>query len=135
MIPALITALTPVLGDVLRRVLPDEDSARKAETAVIQALDQRRHELDLAAAAIIRTEAQAEHPLTAQWRPVLMLVITAILANNYLLAPYLELLTGVTVMLALPERLWDLLTIGVGGYVVGRSAEKSVALWRGKGGS
>jgi hypothetical protein len=27
-------------------------------------------------------------------------------------------------MLELPDKLWNLLTIGVGGYVVGRSAEK-----------
>ena len=59
-----------------------------------------------------------------------MLVITAIVAWNFLLAPLIEL--GVTLatgyqiplQIDLPGELWTLLTVGVGGYTVGRSAEK-----------
>lgn len=40
---------------------------------------------------------------------------------------------GVGLALDLPERLWDLMTLGVGGYVVGRTVERGVDLWRGGG--
>jgi hypothetical protein len=43
---------------------------------------------------------------------------------------------GVGIALDLPERLWDLMTVGVGGYVVGRTAERGIELWRnGEGGA
>jgi hypothetical protein len=42
---------------------------------------------------------------------------------------------GVGIALDLPERLWDLMTVGVGGYVVGRTAERGIELWRGGPGS
>jgi hypothetical protein len=59
-----------------------------------------------------------------------MLVITAIVAWNFLFAPLIELgvqlSTGNMIPLAidLPDELWTLLTVGVGGYIVGRSGEK-----------
>ena len=53
-----------------------------------------------------------------------MLSITAIIVNNYILAPYLQAAFGWSVTLDLPPEMWTLLTVGVGGYVVGRSGEK-----------
>ncbi len=52
------------------------------------------------------------------------------LANNFLIAPYAQALFGVGIALELPERLWDLMMVGVGGYVVGRSVERGIDLWR-----
>jgi hypothetical protein len=37
-------------------------------------------------------------------------------------------------MLELPEQLWGLIKIGVGGYVVGRSGEKFAKVWKEKNG-
>ena len=53
-----------------------------------------------------------------------MLTIVAIIANNFVLFPYLSLFTDKVTMLNLPEHLYALLKIGVGGYIVGRSAEQ-----------
>ena len=47
-----------------------------------------------------------------------------IIANNYLLVPYANAFFNWGILLELPDALWTLLTIGVGGYTVGRSAEK-----------
>ena len=60
-----------------------------------------------------------------------MLVIIAIIANNYIFFPYLSAF-GIeqAVMLDLPEQLWGLIKIGVGGYVVGRSGEKFAKVWK-----
>ncbi len=48
-----------------------------------------------------------------------------IVANNYLIVP----LFG-SPMADIPPDMWDLLKLGVGGYVVGRSVEKGVRVWR-----
>ncbi len=66
--------------------------------------------------------------LQRSWRPLLMLMIIAIIGNNYILFPYFpEKLE----MLELPENLWDILKLGLGGYVVGRSVEKAVKIYKG----
>lgn len=83
-------------------------------------------------AKIITAEAQGESWLQRNWRPILMIVIVAIVGNNYILFPYLSLFTDKTVMLELPDKLYSLMQIGVGGYIVGRSGEKGLKIWRDK---
>ena len=66
------------------------------------------------------------------WRPILMLSIVAIIVNNYILFPYFSLFGLPATMLQLPEKLWSLMMIGVGGYVIGRSGEQiAKTKWRG----
>jgi hypothetical protein len=76
------------------------------------------------AAGVITAEANSANKLTSSWRPVLMYVFMAIIVNNYILAPYLQAMFHVGLALAIPPDMWDLLKLGVGGYVMGRSAEK-----------
>lgn len=73
-----------------------------------------------AKAAIIVAEAKSEHVITAIWRPATMLAfVGAILAYWFGLTPD-----------DVPEEavlaMFSLVKIGLGGYVVGRSAEKIV---------
>jgi len=79
---------------------------------------------------IVLAEVQGESWLQRNWRPVLMLTIVAIVANNYLLYPYLSLFWTQAPVLDLPEHLYSLMKIGVGGYIVGRSAEKAIETWK-----
>ena len=67
-----------------------------------------------ARARIVEAEAKSEHWLTATWRPITMLVFCALVVADsfgWLASP-------------LAAEAWTLLQIGLGGYVVGRSAEK-----------
>lgn len=67
-------------------------------------------------ASIVEAEAKSEHWLTATWRPIVMLTFCGLVVLDQ---------TG---MLAfrLAAEAWTLLQIGLGGYVVGRSVEKTV---------
>ena len=78
-------------------------------------------------AGIVTAEAKSEHWLAANWRPVTMLTFVFIIANNYILYPYLALFFEEAPKLEIPPDMWALLKIGLGGYVVGRSAEKVAA--------
>ena len=131
MIGALLPVIGPLLGDVVKRVLPeDKDKRAEIEREINMALISNSAQIEQAAASVILAEAKSEHRITATWRPILMLTITAIVGWNYLLAPLVELavrlLAGdqIPLTIPLPDELWNLLMIGVGGYVVGRSAEK-----------
>jgi len=123
MIP-LITALAPILGDVVKKAIPDKDAQVQAENAVRLALLENSKQIEASASQIILAEAKSEHWVAAAWRPILMLTITAIVAWNYLLGPLVQAAIGVEILLDLPDEMWNLLLVGVGGYTVGRSAEK-----------
>lgn len=68
---------------------------------------------------IIDSEAKGESWLQRNWRPMLMVICMFIIFNNYVLVPYFHLPLTV-----LDERIWNLMELGVGGYVAGRSLEK-----------
>lgn len=70
-------------------------------------------------AAVIKAEAQSQSVLARNWRPVLMLTFTYIIAHNYVLAPMFGLN-----YLEIPGDMWGLLKIGVGGYIGARTFEK-----------
>ena len=77
---------------------------------------------------VLTTEMQGNW-LQRSWRPLLMLMIMLIIMNNYILFPYFpEKLE----MLELPNHLWEILKLGLGGYVVGRSIEKAVKIYKQK---
>lgn len=127
----LLTILAPILGDVVKKVIPDKARHAEIEREVKLALLDSSNTLEEQAGKIILAEAKSEHWITASWRPLLMLVIIAIVAMNYLMFPILNMILQpeVELMLELPDQLWNLLQIGVGGYVVGRSGEKIVHKW------
>ena len=131
MIGALLPVLSPILGDVIKRVLPeDKDKRAEIEREINMAMLNNSSAIEQAASNIILAEAKSESWLASSWRPLLMTVITCIIAWNFLIANLLELaielFTGDKIPLAidLPKELWNLLMIGVGGYVGGRSLEK-----------
>ena len=85
-----------------------------------------------AKAKTIVAEASSEHWLAASWRPITMLTFVTIIANNYIIAPYF-MSWGYTVpTLEIPPDMWTLLTVGIGGYISGRSIEKAVNLYTSK---
>ena len=57
--------------------------------------------------------------LQRSWRPIIMLSFGFIIFYHY----FLSQVFGLPVI-DLPEKFWSLLEIGMGGYVIGRSAEK-----------
>ena len=119
MIAALLPILAPLLGDVLKSILPEDPAKqREAEAAINAALISRSAEIEKAAASIIQTEAASEHWLAANWRPLMMLTFGGLIVARWLgwAAPNLA-----------PEeyiKLWDIVELGLGGYVIGRSVEK-----------
>ena len=73
-------------------------------------------EMLTARAEIVNSEAKSEHWITATWRPITMLTFLALAVGDslgWLPNP-------------LRDEAWTLLQIGLGGYVVGRSAEKVI---------
>lgn len=87
-----------------------------------------------AQSAIIIAEAKSGW-LSRSWRPMLMFVFMAIIINNFIIWPYSTELGITAQVLEFPAWMQDLLKLGVGGYIGGRSAEKiipaTVSAWKG----
>ena len=82
--------------------------------------------------SIIVAEAQSDSWIASNWRPLVMLMFAFIIFNNYILYPYVSLFWDAAPLLDTPPELWSLMKIGLGGYVVGRSAEKGIKYYRSK---
>ena len=89
-----------------------------AENAIKQILLQKQLELQKMQTDVIITEAKGNW-LQRSWRPILMLSFGFIVINVKFIGP----LFGLPIP-PLELEFWELLKIGIGGYVVGRSAEK-----------
>jgi hypothetical protein len=71
-----------------------------------------------AQAGIVQSEVASNHWLASSWRPITMLTFLALIVARFL---------GFDAKAMTPDdyaQLWILIKIGLGGYVVGRSAEK-----------
>lgn len=133
----------PIVGDVLKGVIglvdeaiEDKDEANKLKaqlSTVFNNADLTKFvELIKAQASIIVAEVKGSSWLQRNWRPLLMAEFGAIILNNYILHPYLNALFGINIVMQIPPDMWALLKLGVSGYIVGRSAEKGIELWKGK---
>jgi hypothetical protein len=121
----------PIVGDLLKRGsdiidkrVADRDLAEQLkhdmETSYLQADVSALQEQT----SVIKAEAAGESFLQRNWRPITMLMFAYIIFNNYILAPYIQCFYAQFPILPIPTDLWSLLKLGIGGYVVGRSAEK-----------
>ncbi|MGS2743592.1 3TM-type holin [Halomonas sp. LS-001] len=123
-------AVTGPLFGVIDKAVTDKDEAARLKQEIQAQLIESDNSALKAQMQVILAEAQGESWLQRNWRPLLMVTIVAIIGNNYLIAPYLGAMFGIGLQLELPERLWDAITIGMGGYVVGRSVEKGIRNWK-----
>ena len=73
-----------------------------------------------AQSAVIIAEAQSQSWIARNWRPLVMLTFASLIvliATGYMDTDALN---------AVPEQLWKLLTLGIGGYMTLRSVDKAM---------
>ena len=117
-----IAGVTNLVGQFIE----DKDKANELETAIKRKLLSLEQSVIDAQKEIIVAEANSQSFIARNWRPIMMLTFVFIIANNYILFPYISLFGGTAMVLEIPPDMWGLLKIGVGGYVIGRSGEKMV---------
>ena len=121
MFGAILEIVGKIAGTVAERVFPDpaQDLKRlELQQALQAAVLEKSSEIETAAAGIVKSEAQGQSWLQRTWRPITMLVFVGLIVARWLgwSAPNLSQAEAM--------KLWDIVEIGLGGYVIGRSAEK-----------
>lgn len=120
----IITAIAPIIGKVIEKYIGSKEEAEKIKGEITLELLNRASELQKIQAEVVKAEIEGKSWLQRNWRPLLMLCFIIIIANNYILFPYLSVFTDKVRVLQFPPEFWNLLLIGVGGYIAGRTLEK-----------
>lgn len=113
-----LTAALNIGSQLIDRLWPDPDKRDQAKLVLME-MAQRGELAQLTGRAeIIKTEAASEHWLAANWRPLLMLTFGGLIVARWFgwAAPNLSEAEYI--------KLWSIVELGIGGYVIGRSAEK-----------
>lgn len=123
------TPILELLGQVLTKVIPDTAARDKAMLEIQAQLLANDKALAEAARDVLVAEAKGESWLQRNWRPLFMMAIVFVIMANGFLLPILSAITKVDLVKlqgwdAIPQSLWSLAQIGVGGYVIGRTGEK-----------
>ena len=106
------------IGSIIDNLFTNDEERINAKNKIIQVLKEKELELQKMQTDIIIAEAKGNW-LQRSWRPILMLAFGFIVIYVKFIAP----LFGFTIP-PLENEFWNLLQLGIGGYVVGRSAEK-----------
>lgn len=112
-----VTNLVSAVGNIVNRLTLPGREKKQLETDILRLLIAVEEKTISEQAAAIREEARGNW-LQRSWRPIVMLVFTVIvLAGTFLNLP----------ILSDTSRFWDLLEIGLGGYIIGRGGEQLVS--------
>lgn len=106
------------IGSVIDDLFTNDEERIQAKNKVFEILKEKELELRKMQTEVIVTEAKGNW-LQRSWRPILMLGFGFIVMYNKFFAPAFGLPNA-----ELEGEFWNLLQLGVGGYVIGRSAEK-----------
>lgn len=128
MIPV-ISALIPLVGKLIDRAVPDKKQAAELTYKVTEQLHSLSQEELKGAVNIILAEASGG-VLQRNWRPLTMLSFVGIVIYSAI-GPSMFGLPAVD-MSGIPPQAWQVMMLGIGGYVVGRSGEKIAKTWREK---
>jgi hypothetical protein len=113
------------VGQVLDNLFTSEEEKVKAKNEVFKVLREKELELQKMQTEVIIAEAKGNW-LQRSWRPILMLAFGFIVIYTKFIAPLFDLRIP-----ELEHEFWNLLQLGIGGYVIGRTGEKMIQTYTG----
>ena len=75
--------------DLVGQFVEDKDKANELETKIKNKLLSLEQEVITAQRDVIVAEAKSQSFIARNWRPIMMLTFVGIIANNYILFPYI----------------------------------------------
>lgn len=124
---SIFTGLLPDLIGLIGRFIPDAEKRAEAQAEITkQILANEKNILD-AARDVVSAEINSDSWMAKNWRPSLMYFLMFLIFWIVMVAPFFGLVSQTTDSLkAVPPDLWLLLQVGMGGYIIARSAEKGI---------
>lgn len=123
MIAALIGPIMGLIGKTIDKAVPDKNLAAQLKANMTSEVMEHAEAELKGAVSIILAEAQGGW-LQKNWRPMLMLWFAGLVGAHWL--GFTPANLGEAQVLAL----LDIVQVGIGGYVLGRTAEKVVTAYK-----
>lgn len=124
MLGNIISSIATPVFKIIEKLIPDPSQQAKAKLAFLE-MQQNGELKELEEASkIIVAEAQGDSWLQRNWRPITMLTFAGLIVAKWI---------GWTAAGISPDvetQLLEIIKVGLGGYVVGRSAEKCIKEWK-----
>lgn len=106
-------------ASLIDKLIPDKEEQAKAKLQLLE-LEQKGELTELAGRLnIVQAEASSSNWLTSSWRPITMLTFTGLIVARWF-GYSAEGMSEAEIL-----ELWEIVKLGLGGYVIGRSVEKT----------
>jgi len=133
---ALLGTILGLADTVIERVIPDQNKRDELRNALRATVLEHEAALVRAQAEVVTTEAKSQSWITRSWRPITMLSFLSVIMWRWFVAPLIAGFStlfgaGIPLEILVPaadpqieQAFFTLVTVGLGGYVMGRSGEK-----------
>lgn len=132
-----LTILPSIIGpisDVIARLIPDPNKRIELEHEVTKTLMSNQAALLDAMKSVMVADAQSEGWLTRNARPLVVIWALCMLTWVGVIAPSLGIGNeAIKAISSIPDSLWNLVTVGIGGYMIAKTVESAATTIAGKG--
>ena len=123
-----LPVVEPII-ELIKQVIPDPKEAARLQNSLRQAAIESDARMAEAQSSVVTAEAQGESWMQRNWRPTLMYFLMAVVFWYLFPLPILSYILGVSSIELvglddIPDAVWTLLIVGMGGYIGGRTLEK-----------
>lgn len=117
---------------VFDRLIPDVNAREKAKEELTKTLLENQTAIMSAMKDTMAADAASESWLTRSARPIVVLWSLGMI-TWVVLSPIFNLQTAtLTALSGVPDSLWNLVSVGIGGYMLARTVEKGMSNWKKK---
>jgi len=117
---------------VFDKLIPDVNAREKAKEELTKTLLENQTAIMGAMKDTMAADAASESWLTRSARPIVVMWSLAMI-TWVVLSPIFNLQTAtLTALSGVPDSLWNLVSVGIGGYMLARTVEKGMANWKKK---
>lgn len=122
-----LVAAIPLVGKVIDKLFPDAENRDQVKVVLAEMLINGELDELTQQAGVIKAEAQGEGWLQRSWRPIVMLVFTALVVCRWMGWAAPDLNADVEL------KLLNIIQLGIGGYIASRGIEKVANTWKQSG--
>jgi len=143
----MLSFLKPIIDSAangLNSLFTNDEERIKAEAELLKlqvdlekSINEHVTEVVKAQKETLLVELNSSSYLVKNWRPIMMLLFCCVIGYNYLVLPFILLVVTLFNLniyppqtMNIPNEMWSLLQIGIGGYIIGRSGEKMMSSWK-----
>lgn len=124
----LVTLFLPILD----KLIPDPNKRLEAQNEIIKTVSEQEGKLYDAMKDVMVADSQSDSKYTKNTRPTLVYWSLGMVSLIIFLAPF-GYDTAILLSLSkVPTELWQLMTVGIGAFTIGRSGEKMIKSYKSK---